>query len=84
MPPLDSERSLSQEEKGVLAAWILQGAEYEPHWAYLPPQRALAPLQPWVENPIDGFVLAKLHELGLTPSPEANPVTLVRRLSFDL
>jgi hypothetical protein len=38
----------------------------------------------WVRNPIDAFVIAKLREKGLKPSPEADPRTLIRRLSFDL
>jgi hypothetical protein len=38
----------------------------------------------WCRNPIDRFVLARLEEEGLRPSPEADPVTLIRRLSLDL
>jgi hypothetical protein len=37
-----------------------------------------------VRNPIDAFVLAKLQTAGLTPSPEADRRTLIRRLTFDL
>src|SRR5262245_17331829 len=38
----------------------------------------------WVRNPIDTFVVARLEKDGLTPSPEADRRTLIRRLSFDL
>ena len=38
----------------------------------------------WVRNPIDAFVIANLREKGLSPSPEADPRTLIRRLTFDL
>jgi hypothetical protein len=38
----------------------------------------------WVRNGIDAFILARLEKDGLRPSPEADPVTLIRRLTFDL
>ena len=38
----------------------------------------------WTENPIDAFVYTGLRDAGLTPAPEADRRTLVRRLSFDL
>ena len=38
----------------------------------------------WVRNPIDAFILARLEREGIEPSPEADRVTLLRRLSFDL
>ena len=38
----------------------------------------------WPRNPIDHFVLARMLGQGLTPSPEADPSTLCRRLYFDL
>src|SRR4051812_46719643 len=58
-------------------------------WAFRPAQRqAVPPIPPdraaWVRNPIDAFVLAKQQEQGLSPSPEADRRTLIRRLSFDL
>jgi hypothetical protein len=57
------------------------------HWAFNPPERPKVPAarnQAWVRNPIDAFVLAKLESEGVSPSAEADPVTLVRRLSLDL
>jgi hypothetical protein len=57
------------------------------HWAFRAPAR---PPQPqvknskWVRNPIDAFILARLENEGLEPSPEADRVTLIRRLHLDL
>jgi len=70
----------------ALAAFIAHGAA-PTHWAFLAPVRpALPPVanKPWVRNPIDQFVLARLEKEGLTPSPSADRVTLLRRLSLDL
>ncbi|MBW3600945.1 MAG: DUF1549 and DUF1553 domain-containing protein, partial [Planctomycetes bacterium] len=56
-------------------------------WSWRPLERPPTP-QPdaadWIRTPVDAFILAKLHEQGLSPSPEADRRTLVRRLSFDL
>src|SRR5438552_6285910 len=57
------------------------------HWAFKPAIRPAIPVvqrQGWARNPIDDFVLAKLEAEKLAPSPEADRVTLIRRLSFDL
>ncbi len=87
MPPAASNLSLSSEEKELLQRWVKQGAEYTPHWAYIPIQKPsppkLADDSP-AQNPIDAFVLAKLQRENLKPSPEATRETLIRRLSFDL
>ena len=57
------------------------------HWAFVKPVRPAVPAVKtagWVRNPIDAFVLTKLEEKGLAPSPEADRRTLLRRLTFDL
>ncbi len=57
------------------------------HWAFLPPERPSPPevrQHQRVRNPIDAFILAELEEQGLSFSPEADPITLVRRVHFDL
>jgi hypothetical protein len=57
------------------------------HWAFVKPVRPALPdvkNASWVRNPIDGFVLAKLNAEGLKPAPEADRVTLTRRLHLDL
>jgi hypothetical protein len=87
MPPVESERALKPGDAEKLATWIAEGAEYEPHWAYIPPERPDLPevSQPeLVRNAIDQFVLAGHEAKGLEPAPEADKVTLIRRLSFDL
>jgi hypothetical protein len=87
MPPPDSHRHLSPEQKQVLKRWVAEGAQYEQHWAYVAPARPALPhvdRKGWVRNPIDAFVLAKLETEGLSPSPEADPITLMRRVTLDL
>jgi mono/diheme cytochrome c family protein len=71
----------------TLRRWIEQGAEWQPHWSYLPPVRPAPPAvkrADWPKNPIDAFVLAGIEKEGLAPSREAEPRELLRRLSFDL
>lgn len=87
MPPPKSNRRLSLDQKKLLERWINEGAAYSQHWAYVAPRRPPLPevrRTEWVRTPIDRFVLAKLEEVGLTPSPEADRATLIRRLSIDL
>src|SRR5262249_27615304 len=60
---------------------------WETHWSYLPPQRSTPPKvknDRWPRNPIDRFILARLEREGLKPTPEADKVTLLRRVYFDL
>jgi hypothetical protein len=87
MPPPTSNRRLADDQKQLLDRWIKEGAEYKPHWAFTPPVRPTPPAvqrADWVRNEIDRFVLAKLEAAGLTPSPEADRATLIRRLHADL
>lgn len=88
MPPVDSNKPrLSTQEIDVLRRWIDAGAQYEPHWAYVPPIRNEPPAVrqcDWPRNEIDQFVLGRLERTELAPSPEADPATLVRRVYFDL
>lgn len=87
MPPPASQRSLKPEDIATLTAWVEQGAAYQPHWAYIAAVRPQLPQvadAQWPANAIDNFVLARLEQKGLTPSPEADRATSVRRLSFDL
>ena len=81
MPPAYANKSLSEEQKRLLTEWIDQGAEYEPHWAYIPPRRPDAPPG---SAAIDALLDKRLRERGLEPAPEADRRTLARRLSFDL
>jgi hypothetical protein len=87
MPPPKSHRTLSAAEKDIIKRWIEQGAKYQKHWAFEPPQRAPLPEvkdKEWVRNPIDAFVLAGLERVGLKPAPEADRRTLARRVALDL
>jgi hypothetical protein len=88
MPPASSNLVLNPEEKAVLIKWIDQGAEYKPHWAFIPPQKTEVPKvknKEWIiHNPIDHFVLATLESKGLTQAPEADKERLLRRLTMDL
>ncbi|MFM1904964.1 MAG: hypothetical protein RLZZ440_2864, partial [Planctomycetota bacterium] len=87
MPPADSNHALTPEQKDLLEAWVAAGAEYAPHWAYVAPVAHPEPevkSPDWCFNWIDRFVLADLEAEGLAPAPDADDVTLVRRLTFDL
>ncbi|MDQ3624465.1 MAG: DUF1549 and DUF1553 domain-containing protein, partial [Verrucomicrobiota bacterium] len=75
------------EQLAILRKWIEQGAEYEGHWAFLPLGKGEPPAvknTAWVRNPIDRFILSRLEQEGLQPSPEADRATLIRRVSLDL
>ncbi len=87
MPPPDSGKELSPAQIETLRRWIEEGAAWSDHWAYVPPARHAPPgvaLESWPSRPVDRFILARLEKEGLQPSPEADRVTLLRRLSFDL
>ncbi|MCF7973742.1 MAG: PSD1 and planctomycete cytochrome C domain-containing protein [Phycisphaerae bacterium] len=88
MPPVSSHRKpLTEYEQQLIIQWIAQGAEYKAHWAYIPPEkRPLPPVKDrdWSRQDMDAFILAQLEAKGLTPAPEADPETLIRRVYFDL
>ncbi len=87
MPPPKSNRKLSLEQKRLLAKWVDQGAVYSNHWAFIAPVRPELPKvtkSDWPRTQVDHFVLSKLEAEGLTPSPEADRATLIRRLYIDL
>jgi hypothetical protein len=87
MPPANSGKKLTTRQIELLQRWIAEGAEYQGHWAFLPVQRPPLPAvrqEAWVHNPIDRFVLARLEQEGLTPSPEAPQYMWIRRVSLDL
>ncbi|MFO0818998.1 MAG: PSD1 and planctomycete cytochrome C domain-containing protein [Pirellulales bacterium] len=90
MPPPDSGKQLSDSQRALLRRWIEQGAPWEGHWAFQPIKRPTPPDVPAdvgsapVRNPIDQFVREQLRGSPLAPASEADRVTLIRRLSFDL
>jgi hypothetical protein len=83
MPPPDSHKVLSTGQKEVLQEWVRQGAGYEPHWAYIRPERPPVP-DAGEAHPIDNFIVARQAPEGLALSPQADPPTLARRLALDL
>ena len=90
MPPPESIRTLTDEQRAKLAQWLRAGAAWpsdDRHWAFVPPKRPpLAKVNDsaWPRNSIDHFILARLESEQLAPSSEADKATLLRRVSFDL
>ena len=87
MPPSDSHDSLMETEVRTLEAWIEEGAAWTPHWSYIDPKKHPTPNvnhEAWTRNFIDFYILEKIEQQQLKPSKDADIVTLVRRLSFDL
>ena len=87
MPPPSLRRPLDEGERALLVRWIREGAEYEPHWAFVAPRAAPPPAvrqTEWCRDPLDRIVLALLEREGLAPNPEAERATLLRRSSLVL
>ncbi|QDU02210.1 Planctomycete cytochrome C [Gimesia chilikensis] len=95
MPPEGQGRKLTPEEVALIRTWIDQGAQFpahdspEPapteHWAFQPVKRPEVPkTNTPSQNPIDAFLLARQLEGGLTPQPQADKATRLRRLYLDL
>ncbi|MEX2593771.1 MAG: PSD1 and planctomycete cytochrome C domain-containing protein [Anditalea sp.] len=87
MPPPDSNLELSEEEIAILEKWVEQGAVYEEHWAFVPPEKQELPE---IEDPsraineIDYFTFDKMRQQGLAPNAPASGMHLLKRLSLDL
>ena len=91
---------LAPEEIAALVRWVQLGLPWptavrakgpaddsSTHWSFQPIRRPRPPevsRESWVRNPIDRFILARIENKGLTPSPEAERTTLIRRLYIDL
>jgi len=88
MPPPESHlEALDADELEIVRRWIEGGAPYQDHWAFVTPRRPGLPEvrdEGWVRRPLDHFVLTRLEDEDLTPTPEADRRTLLRRLSLDL
>jgi len=89
MPPIDSNKiPITAAEADLIRRWIDQGANYDTHWSFVKPVQPEVPrfFSEFEEgfHPIDAFMLQRLLREGLSPSPEADRRTLIRRLSFDL
>jgi mono/diheme cytochrome c family protein len=89
---------LADDQIALIKRWIDQGAEWpdgvgaelkatKTHWAFIPPKRPEVPKvenASWSKNLVDAFILAKLEKEHLSPSPEADRITLLRRASLDV
>ncbi len=97
MPPQEAHKPLSEKQKELLVRWIDEGAVWQQHWSFVAPADGPVPqitaaqvpaaqhaLSDWCINDIDRFVLQQLTRVGLAPSRDADPHTLVRRLYLDL
>jgi mono/diheme cytochrome c family protein len=88
MPPASSGITLTAHEIELLRRWVSQGAKWQKHWSFIPPERpALLPTVKNAHGPhneIDLFILDRLQREGLSPSPEADRERLIRRVTFDL
>ncbi|MHC4878415.1 MAG: DUF1553 domain-containing protein [Planctomycetota bacterium] len=87
MPPPDSNLSLSQRERQLIAAWIKQGAEWKQHWAFAPRSKPAPPdvrSKALVASEIDRFLLSRLEKQQLSYAPLATKEKLIRRVMFDL
>ncbi|MCP4890788.1 MAG: DUF1549 domain-containing protein, partial [Planctomycetaceae bacterium] len=86
MPPPDSGKSLTAEQIDLLQNWVREGAPYQAYWAYSKPlpQRVPDTQSEWPRDPIDHFVLTAQRKQAMEPAKDADPVTLIRRLAFDL
>ena len=87
MPHPDAGKTLSPEQIDLLGRWIEEGAVWQEHWAYQQPIRTAVPTvrdPDWCRNWIDHFVLSALESQGRQPSSDAERITLMRRLYFDL
>ena len=87
MPPPKHNKPLKPEQIALLKRWVQEGAQWQKHWSFIPPERPQFPSvknQKWPRNAIDHFTLARLEKENLKPNPEANKATLIRRVTFDL
>ncbi|MBM3847124.1 MAG: DUF1553 domain-containing protein [Verrucomicrobia bacterium] len=82
MPPPKAHKTLTAAQMDLLRQWIAQGAEYETHWAFQPVQRP--PVPSMHSHPVDAFIRHRLAARKLRAAPEADRVTLIRRVTLDL
>ena len=82
MPPKEAGLPLTAKQIETLRQWVVSGAAYAPHWAFVPPTRPAVPKT--AVHPIDAFIQTKLDEAKLKPSPRADKAVLIRRVTLDL
>ncbi len=86
MPPPKHGEPLSERDQELLLQWIKEGANYAKHWSYSNPIKQPVPAIKTgsVVNPIDNFILSRLKDSSLKPSPAADRLTIIRRLALDV
>lgn len=87
MPPVKSNLKLNDSEIALIKKWIAQGAQYKPHWAFIPPKAPRIPEvddEDWPSNEIDYFILNKIEARRLAPNEISDKERLLKRVSFDL
>ncbi len=90
MPPPSTGKKVTPVQSAILKKWISQGAEYQSHWAFVPPKKGNVPVSPdaekigWSKNPLDAFLYSSMVKQGLAPSSKADRSVLLRRVTLDL
>lgn len=87
MPPPDSNKTVTEQQRRKLVDWVKQGADWQQHWAFELPTAGKIPSvinKNWCRNDVDRFVLSRIELAGLQPSAQAAPHTLLRRIYLDL
>ncbi len=87
MPPPKGGKPLTSAQVELLRRWVGEGAGWQKHWAFVAPERPELPAvkdSKWPRNELDRFVLARLEQEDLKPSPEADRPTLIRRATLDV
>ncbi|MCC7083707.1 MAG: DUF1553 domain-containing protein [Pirellulales bacterium] len=92
MPPPEAEKKLTPEQIELVKRWLEEGAKWQEHWAFVAPVKPEVPQLEGgaegsggrVRNVVDAFIVARLQREKLTMSPEADRVTLLRRVTLDL
>jgi len=84
MPPPKqrAKHAVADSDIAMLKQWIAEGAGYVAHWAYQPVRAVTPPAA--AAHPVDAFVRRRLAAEGFTPAAEADKVTLLRRVHYDL
>jgi mono/diheme cytochrome c family protein len=87
MPPKETGKTLSPREIELIRRWIVEGAKYTRHWAFIKPRLPKPPAvinAEWTRNEIDRFILAEIERAQFRRSRQADNFTLLRRVSLDL
>ena len=87
MPPPESHKVLTPQQIATVERWVKEGAVYEEHWSFIPPQRASVPVTKHpekVKSPVDAFIQERLLKQGIALAAVEEPRVLIRRVTLDL